>query len=97
MDTQAIPDTNFDEVVRKMVGRELTERYPVRTPALGEVVLEVKNATHKGLFENVNFTVRSGEIVGFSGLMGSGRTEIMRALFGLDALDRGEIHVRGKR
>lgn len=45
----------------------------------------------------MNFTVRSGEIVGFSGLMGSGRTEIMRALFGLDALDRGEIHVRGKR
>lgn len=45
----------------------------------------------------MNFTVRSGEIVGFSGLMGSGRTEIMRALFGLDALDRGEIHVRGKK
>ncbi|OBA04025.1 D-xylose ABC transporter ATP-binding protein [Paenibacillus polymyxa] len=97
VDTQAIPDTNFDEVVRKMVGRELTERYPVRTPALGEVVLEVKNASHQGLFENVNFTVRSGEIVGFSGLMGSGRTEIMRSLFGLDALDSGEIHVRGKK
>ncbi|AET60845.1 ribose transport ATP-binding protein rbsA [Paenibacillus terrae HPL-003] len=97
VDTQAIPDTDFDEVVRKMVGRELTERYPARTPALGEVVLEVKNASHKGLFKNVNFTVRSGEIVGFSGLMGSGRTEIMRALFGLDALDSGEIHVRGKK
>ncbi|WP_149095063.1 sugar ABC transporter ATP-binding protein [Paenibacillus terrae] len=97
VDTQAIPDTGFDEVVRKMVGRELTERYPARTPTLGEVVLEVKNASHKGLFKNVNFTVRSGEIVGFSGLMGSGRTEIMRALFGLDALDSGEIHVRGKK
>ncbi|MCC3381165.1 sugar ABC transporter ATP-binding protein [Paenibacillus farraposensis] len=97
VDTQAIPDTNFDEVVRKMVGRELTERYPERTSALGEVVLEVKNASHKGLFENVNFTVRSGEIVGFSGLMGSGRTEIMRALFGLDALDSGEILLRGKK
>ncbi len=97
VDTQAIPDTDFDEVVRKMVGRELTERYPARIPALGEVVLEVKNASHKGLFKNVNFTVRSGEIVGFSGLMGSGRTEIMRALFGLDALDSGEIHVRGKK
>ncbi|TKH41579.1 D-xylose ABC transporter ATP-binding protein [Paenibacillus terrae] len=97
VDTQAIPDTDFDEVVRKMVGRELTERYPARTPALGEVVLEVKNASHKSIFKNVNFTVRSGEIVGFSGLMGSGRTEIMRALFGLDALDSGEIHVRGKK
>lgn len=97
VDTQAIPDTDFDEVVQKMVGRELTERYPARTPALGEMVLEVKNASHKGLFKNVNFTVRSGEIVGFSGLMGSGRTEIMRVLFGLDALDSGEIHVRGKK
>ncbi|MGW8958103.1 sugar ABC transporter ATP-binding protein [Paenibacillus sp. NPDC055715] len=97
VDTQAIPDTDFDEVVRKMVGRELTERYPARTPAFGEVVLEVKNASHKGLFYNVNFTVRSGEIVGFSGLMGSGRTEIMRSLFGLDGLDSGEIHVRGKK
>ncbi|MET3211938.1 UNVERIFIED_CONTAM: ribose transport system ATP-binding protein [Paenibacillus sp. PvR008] len=97
VDTQAIPDTDFDEVVRKMVGRELTERYPARTPALGEVVLEVKNASHKDVFKNVNFTVRSGEIVGFSGLMGSGRTEIMRVLFGLNALDSGEIHVRGKK
>lgn len=97
VDTQDILHTNFDEVVKKMVGRELTERYPLRNPDPGEVVLEVKNATHKGLFENISFEVRSGEIIGFSGLMGSGRTEIMRALFGLDRLSSGEIWVKGKK
>ncbi|MEF2967448.1 sugar ABC transporter ATP-binding protein [Paenibacillus sp. M1] len=97
VDTKEIPQTDFDEVVRKMVGRELTERYPARDPQPGEVVLEVKHASRKGLFEDVSFQVRSGEIVGFSGLMGSGRTEIMRALFGLDPLEKGEINVFGKK
>lgn len=97
VDTKEIPHTNFDEVVKKMVGRELTERYPARTPEPGEVVLEVAHASRKGLFEDISFQVRAGEIVGFSGLMGSGRTEIMRALFGLDHLDSGDIRVFGKK
>jgi ribose transport system ATP-binding protein len=97
VDTKAIPETNFDEVVRKMVGRELTERYPSRNPKYGEVVLEVREANRKGLFENVSFDVKAGEVLGFSGLMGSGRTEIMRAIFGLDRLDSGEIKIRGKK
>ncbi|WP_410772154.1 sugar ABC transporter ATP-binding protein [Fontibacillus sp. BL9] len=97
VDTKDIPETNFDEVVKKMVGRELTERYPARDPRPGEVVLEVKHASRKGWFRDANFQVRSGEIVGFSGLMGSGRTEMMRALFGLDPLDSGEITVFGKK
>lgn len=97
VDTKEIPQTSFDEVVRKMVGRELTERYPARTPNPGEVVLDVKHASRKGLFEDISFQVRSGEIVGFSGLMGAGRTEMMRALFGLDQLDGGEVHVFGKK
>lgn len=97
VDTKDIPDTNFDDVVRKMVGRELTDRFPERTAEPGEIVLEVKNASKKGQFKDVNFSVRSGEIVGFSGLMGSGRTEMMRTLFGLDSLDQGEIWVRGKK
>jgi len=97
VDTKPIPETNFDEVVRKMVGRELTERYPARHPVPGDVVLEVKNISSKGKFENVSFSVRAGEIVGMSGLMGAGRTEMMRAIFGLDPLDSGEIWVRGKK
>lgn len=96
VDTKDIPETSFDEVVKKMVGRELTERYPARNPSPGKVVLEVKHASRKGLFQDINFQIRSGEIVGFSGLMGSGRTEIMRALFGLDRLDTGEVSVFGK-
>lgn len=97
VDTKSIPETGFDEVVRKMVGRELTERYPARNPSYGEVVLEVRDASSKGLFQNISFTVRAGEILGFSGLMGSGRTEIMRAIFGLEPLDGGEIMIRGKK
>ncbi|CAM4047040.1 sugar ABC transporter ATP-binding protein [Saccharibacillus endophyticus] len=97
VDTKDIPATNFDEVVRKMVGRELTERYPKRNPKPGEVVLEVKNATRRGLFENISFKVHAGEVVGFSGLMGAGRTEIMRAIFGLDKLHSGEIMLKGKK
>lgn len=97
VDMKAIPETNFDEVVKKMVGRELTERFPARNPSPAEVVLEVEHATRKGWFEDVSFKVRQGEIVGFSGLMGSGRTEIMRALFGLDRLDQGEVRMFGKK
>lgn len=97
VDTKTISETNFDEVVRKMVGRELTDRYPERNPNIGETVLEVKNATIQGVFDSVNFSVKSGEIVGVAGLMGAGRTEIMRALFGLDKLDSGEIWVGGRK
>lgn len=97
VDTKPIPETNFDEVVRKMVGRELTDRFPERNPSPRETVLEVKGLTRKGVFENASFSVRSGEIVGVSGLMGAGRTEMMRAIFGLDPLDSGEIWINGKK
>lgn len=96
VDTKAIPETGFDEVVRKMVGRELTDRFPKRDVSPGPVVLEVRNASKRGVFDGVNFSVRSGEILGISGLMGAGRTEIMRALYGLDALDAGEIFLNDK-
>jgi ribose transport system ATP-binding protein len=95
--TKAISETNFDEVVRKMVGRELTDRFPERNPNIGKTILEVKHATRHGVFEDVSFAVKSGEIVGISGLMGAGRTEIMRALFGLDKLDGGEVWIEGKK
>ncbi|PCK19647.1 D-xylose ABC transporter ATP-binding protein [Bacillus pumilus] len=97
VDTKAIPETNFHEVVKKMVGRELTDRYPERTPSKGDVILEVKQATRKGRFQDINFSVKAGEIVGVAGLMGAGRTEMMRSLFGLDPLDQGEIWVHGKK
>lgn len=97
VDTKAIAATNFDEVVRKMVGRELTDRFPTRNQSLGETVLEVKGLTKSGHFEDINFSVRAGEIVGVSGLMGAGRTEIMRTIFGLDSSESGEIWLNGKK
>ncbi len=97
VDTKAIPETDFDEVVRKMVGRELTDRYPNRNPNPGETVLQVKGLTKTGHFEDVNFSVRAGEIVGVSGLMGAGRTEIVRAIFGLDGFDSGEVWLKGEK
>jgi len=97
VDTKAIPETNFDEVVRKMVGRELTDRFPERSPKPGETMLEVKGLARKGVFKNVNFSVRSGEIVGVSGLMGAGRTEVMRTIFGLDGKYTGDIFISGKK
>ncbi|WP_370295699.1 sugar ABC transporter ATP-binding protein [Rossellomorea marisflavi] len=96
VDTTPIPETNFNDVVRKMVGRELTDRFPERTSNPGEIILEVKGLTRKGVFENVSFQVREGEIVGVSGLMGAGRTEIMRTIFGLDGRYEGDILVAGK-
>ncbi|WP_203363410.1 sugar ABC transporter ATP-binding protein [Bacillus sp. REN10] len=97
VDTKPIPETSFEEVVKKMVGRELEDRFPARSPVFGETVLEVKGLTRKEVFEHVSFSVRSGEIVGVSGLMGAGRTEIMRAIFGLDSIDQGEIFLNGKK
>ena len=97
VDTTKIADTTFDEVVKKMVGRELKDRFPARAASLGEVALEVRNFTRKGAFENISFSVRAGEIVGVSGLMGAGRTEIMRAIFGLDRMDSGELYRNGKK
>ncbi|KZE60167.1 sugar ABC transporter ATP-binding protein [Bacillus velezensis] len=97
VDTAHMKDTHFDEVVKKMVGRELTDRYPTRTPSLGDKVLEVKNVSKKGSFSQISFHVSAGEILGVSGLMGAGRTEIMRALFGIDRLDSGEVWISGRK
>jgi ribose transport system ATP-binding protein len=91
-----IPETSFDEVVSMMVGRSIGERYPERTADLGETIFEVRGATKKGVFENVSFSIRKGEILGVAGLMGAGRTEIMKAIFGYDKLDSGQIFMNGQ-
>lgn len=96
VDTTPIPETSFDDVVRKMVGRSLTDRFPSRQTKIGETVLELKSLTRKHAFHDISFSVKSGEVVGVAGLMGAGRTEIMRAIFGLDAIDSGEVWVNNK-
>jgi ribose transport system ATP-binding protein len=78
-----------------MVGRKIEDMYSIRHFEPGETVLEVKGLNRAGKFKDINFDVRRGEILGFFGLVGSGRTEIMRAVFGADAYDQGEIIVNG--
>lgn len=94
--TKRIQDTDRDDVIRMMVGRELKESIPKRPAPIGEPVLEVRGLTRKGVFEDISFTVRRGEIVGIGGLVGAGRTEVARAIFGADPIDAGEILVNGK-
>jgi len=94
--TKRIQDTDRDDVIRMMVGRELKESIPKRPAPIGEPVLEVRNLTRKGVFEDISFTVHRGEIVGIGGLVGAGRTEVARAIFGADPIDSGEILVNGK-
>lgn len=89
-------ETNNDEIVRMMVGRDLEDYYPSKTNEIGEIAFEVQNLSKDKVFKDISFQVRSGEIVGFSGLMGAGRTEIMRSIFGMDSLDSGKLILEGE-
>ena len=91
-----IPETNMNEIVKMMIGREIGERYPSRNVKIGKEVLKVKGLTRKGTFHDVNFSVRAGEVLGVSGLMGAGRTEIMQAIFGNLSYEGGTIEIDGK-
>lgn len=97
VDTKRTAGTTNDEVVRKMVGRDLADYYPAKNSAIGPIVFEVKKLSSERKFQDVSFQVKSGEIVGFSGLMGAGRTEIMRSIFGIDPLDGGEMYLEDKK
>jgi rhamnose transport system ATP-binding protein len=88
-----IAATSPAEVVRWMVGRELTDLFPKVPSVPGEVLLDVAGLTSKGLFEDVTFSVRRGEIVALAGLVGSGRSEVVRAVFGIDRYDSGSVRV----
>jgi len=95
IDTLAIADTSVDEMVALMVGREVDELYPKIPAELGEVVLDVAELSSQGVFRDVSFQVRAGEIVGLAGLVGAGRSEIARAVFGIDAYDSGRVRLEG--
>jgi rhamnose transport system ATP-binding protein len=85
-----------DSVVRLMVGRDLDALFPKLDVAPAEVVLSVRGLTREGVFTDVSFDVRAGEIVALAGLVGAGRSEIARAVFGVDRPDAGEVSVNGK-
>lgn len=86
-----------DELVRLMVGRSIEAQYPRRAPPPGEVLLRVEGLTRHGVFEDISFDVRAGEVVGIAGLVGASRTEVVRAIFGADPVDRGAVWVAGSR
>ncbi len=93
---KTVSETSFDEIVSMMVGYDLDERFPRTEVESGDVVLSVNGLSLKGKFENISFDVRKGEVLGFSGLMGSGRTEVMHAIFGSTPFDSGSISIDQK-
>jgi ribose transport system ATP-binding protein len=92
-----VNDVDKNYIIKQMVGRELTESFPERKAEPGEVVLEVNNISRDGILKNISFNLRKGEILGFAGLVGSGRTELVRAIYGADLKDRGEIKLFGNK
>ena len=88
-----------DQIIAKMVGRELTNIYPPKDRKPGEVVMEVKNVSSilEKSYQNVSFTLRKGEILGFGGLVGAQRTELMEGIFGIRHLAGGEVYVHGQK
>lgn len=94
--TKPVTEWNIDMVIQTMVGRELSNDYPKEHVEIGEKILEVEKLNSKGVFHDISFYLKAGEIVGFAGLVGAGRTEMARALNGLDPIDSGEIKVERK-
>jgi len=89
-------ETDRDTLITMMVGRELKEMYPKREVPIGNVLMDVKHLTINGILEDISFNLKSGEIVGLFGLLGSGRQNLIRALYGIDKFDCGEIRIDGK-
>ncbi len=94
--TKKVCETNRSELIKYMVGRELSENYPKRTTKPGEVALELRNLTGNGV-KNVSFKARKGEILGLAGLVGAGRSEIMKVVFGAEHRQWGEVFVNGRK
>ncbi|GHU81699.1 monosaccharide-transporting ATPase [Spirochaetia bacterium] len=97
IDCKPVKEITSNEMIAKMVGRDVSNLFPKEDVEIGDVVLEVKNLTRKGYFENVNFSVKAGQILGFCGLIGAGRSEVMECVFGIEKSDSGEIFMRGKK
>lgn len=89
-------ETNMDQIVGDMVGRVMSEYYPARTNVPGDEIFRVEGFTQPGVFQDISFNLRKGEILGVAGLMGAGRTEIMRAIFGVDPHQSGKLFFEGK-
>ena len=94
--THQIKDLSKSDLITMMVNRELKAHYPKEKADVGAEVLRIENLTRKDALHMVNLTLRRGEVLGIAGLMGSGRTELARAIFGIDRIDSGKIYIRGE-
>lgn len=97
IDTVKVDDVTSDQIVQMMVGREITDLYPPKSENIGDTFMEVKGYTREGVFNDISFEVKKGEILGFYGLVGAGRTEVMRSICGIDPHQAGEIYVEGEK
>lgn len=95
--TALTSELNEPMVIRAMVGRDVSELFPKIDAQIGEIVLSIKDLARDGQFENISFDVRAGEIVALAGLVGSGRSEIARAIFGVDKYNSGTVLINGKK
>jgi rhamnose transport system ATP-binding protein len=95
VDTRSMKDVTRDDLIRMMVGRTITDLFPKQDVQPGEVVLKVENLTRAGSFQDVSFELRRGEIVGLAGLVGAGRTNVARAIFGVEPATGGSIQIEG--
>ncbi|WMJ80456.1 sugar ABC transporter ATP-binding protein [Clostridium sp. MB40-C1] len=93
--TLGIEELTEDDLIKLMVGRSLEQQFPKIETKIGEEILRVENLTSEGVFENVNFNLKRGEILGIAGLVGAGRTEIVRSIFGADPISSGKIYIKG--
>ncbi len=94
--TYPTQELNVDGLIRLMVGRDLSDKFPKEIFPTGKEVLRVENLTQGNRLKNISFSVYAGEVLGIAGLVGSGRTELVRALFGADPIDRGSIYIDGQ-
>lgn len=94
--TRPTPETSSAEIVKMMVGRDVNELFPKQEAEIGEPVLSVRGLTSPGVFSDISFDVRAGEIVALAGLVGAGRSEVARAVFGVDGYTEGSVQISGR-
>ncbi|MFH1001715.1 MAG: sugar ABC transporter ATP-binding protein, partial [bacterium] len=92
-----IADITVDKIVQMVIGRSLEQMYPKLEAEQGDIILKVENLTKIGLFKNVSFELRKGEILGFFGLVGAGRSEVMQTIFGVDSKTSGDVFINGEK
>jgi rhamnose transport system ATP-binding protein len=97
IDTRSMKDISRDELIRLMVGRTISKLFPKQDVEAGDVILQVENLSRTGAFENISFELHKGEILGMAGLVGAGRTNVARAIFGVEPPTSGRILIEGRK